>query len=377
MAATELPLFPRFPLEIQSMIWVASMEPRAVDVTMAFEAGDRPGRRNMVLQLTHNPQQMATVREARKAFLRHYTKLYVSCLWEYEPITRVIYFHPHLDVLSQDFEVIAARQGHSRIRLPGAGSRSSIWPADFFNNVGTLPLPEVPLLGQADPLGRLRHVQVNMHLVVSSHRNQAGTHMARTEAFIQALMVRSQQTELQTVTIRITRDLGSPPSPPVANHLRPVVFRIVRNLPLPISKPNMVFTGLKAEMHLAELQGEEPVCPSLVDILAADAAIFGFRSKADFIALRVIDTNSPESEYDDSGRHWPGAERERMFFELLERTLERKYKAVTTWFTHLLQHPQSDVPLCGAHWGLCGAHYGLDAAKGFSTPTDRIDWPWQ
>jgi hypothetical protein len=100
MAATELPLFPRFPLEIQSMIWVASMEPRAVDVTMAFEAGDRPGRRNMVLQLTRNPQQMATVREARKAFLRDYTKLYVSCLWEYEPITRVIYFHPHLDVLS-------------------------------------------------------------------------------------------------------------------------------------------------------------------------------------------------------------------------------------------------------------------------------------
>ncbi|KAK3896393.1 hypothetical protein C8A05DRAFT_40086, partial [Staphylotrichum tortipilum] len=188
--------------------------------------------------------------------------------------------------------------------------------------------------------------------------------MNTAAAFVQALVQRGQLADLQTITLRIIRDLPTSPALPVVDGLRPVVFRIVR------SAPNAVFSGIVAKLHLDQLRGEkQPLCPSLIGILAADAAIFNFPSKADFIALRVIDNKSIESEYNDVGRHWPGAERERLFFDMLERSA-LEYKTVAAWLTHLLQYPQAVVPLQGKHWGLCGAHYGLEGATAVSIPID-------
>ncbi len=391
------PLFPRFPLEIQSMIWVASMEPRKVEITMALGAGDRPGQRRVVMQVTPNPPQMVATQEARKAYLQYYTKMYVSYPQKLNRSarSRVIYLHPGLDVVSQDFQVIVTRQGNNRIRAPGAPARS-LWQPSFCDALTIAP-PQVnlPLVGVAaplgivpwltwtwrklsssDPLGSLRHVQVNIHVVVSSRRHPAGTQMETTTRFVQGLMHRSQHTQLQTITLRITRDLSSPPSPAVLDRLRPLVFRIVRSQPLPIRRPNMVFSGIKAEMHLAELRGEQPVRPSLLDVLAADAAIFNLPSTAAFIALRVIDTKSLASEYDDAGRHWPGAEREKLLFDMLDRSSPHGYQTVATWLTQLLDFPQMVLPLQGKHWGLCGAHYGLGPARGIERPTGLVDWPW-
>jgi hypothetical protein len=153
-----------------------------------------------------------------------------------------------------------------------------------------------------------------------------------------------------------------------------MVYRIVRKPSLPIPKPSIFFSGILAEMHLAWLQGQQPVRPRLMDTLLADGAIFTTpRSGSRFVVLRVVDPTSAASQLDDS--KWPHHDREGRWWEMLQRggTQFRQY-SVPAWLISMVGNP---VPAMVENpWGICGVNYGMGEAKAYSKPTDHVDWNW-
>lgn len=364
------------------MVWEASLEPRVVEVNMLHHTRPRAHQSKIAWRTTSIPAQLAATSEARRVLLRFYHRLYFACPLPVGdgivPPKAMVYLHPELDVLSQDCEAIIYWEGQAgvdRVRRPGVKARvrqrvgpdpadTLTWDGDFYSVFHLVrPLPWRFL----DPLRDLRHVQVNLHILKSSRRNGADSGYQTTTMFMQTLLHNREPNPLQTITLKVTWDLSSQPTPASSQNMRPVVYRIVRSPTFPLAGPSVFFTA-------AQLLGQQSPDVSLANILLAEGAIFTRQPQGPFAALRVIDPNSVESYYDIDGEEWPGAAREDMWRRILTASPGPQNIDIVLWLTRLIGNapgPQYESP-----WGICGVHYGMGEAKGCINPMGRANWRW-
>lgn len=367
--------FPLLPLELREPIWEASMSPRQVEVNMIHRTRAGAGRSKVSWRVTRNPGPLATSVEARRVFLRFYKSLNFACpvavAGGVVPPDAVVYFHPRLDVLSQDFEAVINSSLFDRVRRPGVKTRL-ILNGSFYETLKPVQQPVAPRV--LDFVQNLRHIHLNLHLLQSSNRNQADGRLTDVRGFVTGLLSHHPPA-LRTITISITQDLSSPPAPAQPLNLRPMVYRIVCRPPIPVPAPSVFFSGLASQMHLLELEGQQPVRPPLMGILLADGAVFTRpRLGRNIVALRVIDPTDNESEYDDQGGHWPGQQREALWWAMLLDGNDIHPRDVGTWLTWLLSDPWT--PELAAVWGICGVNFGMGEATAYSKPTQRVNWNW-
>ncbi|KAK4149098.1 hypothetical protein C8A00DRAFT_38315 [Chaetomidium leptoderma] len=368
--------FPRLPLELQVMVWAASIEPRLVEVNMVHRSRPRAGRSKISWRGTPNPVQLRVSVEARRVVLRFYQKVYFAC-----PVANrhgiatpeaLVYFHPRMDVLGQDFEAIIKSSLPNRVRRPGVRTRL-IFHGDFdavFKLVRPLPRDFL------DPLRDLRHVHLNLHILKSSSRNHIDRRCQTVVGFISSLVDRAGPNPLQTITARITVDMTSPPTPADTQNLLPIVYRIVRRPSLPALAPSVFFSGIRAAMHLVALCGLQPAPPPpFLNILLRDGAVFTtIRENNNFVALRVIDPTSNTSEIDDYGRRWLPYDRERLWCLVLAKGAAMDELPIITWLSRFVSNPWA--PHGVSPWGICGVNYGMGEARVYSHPTAIVDWNW-
>jgi hypothetical protein len=294
--------FPRLPKELRAMVWTASIEPRVVEVNMVHDPRPRAGRSKISWRTTHNPAQLEVSLEAREVLLRLYRRLCCAC-----PVAvggavtapqAIVYCHPDVDVLSQDFEAIIQGSTGDRVRRPGVNARLTLT-----NGFGDIlpPLRPAPR-DVVDHICVLRHIQLDLHILKSSRRNQADNRLQTTTNFIHGLLNRWNGTALQTITVRITKDLSPSPTPATRQNLRTMVYRIVRSPSLPAPKGCFFFTAIHGLMDICEARGKSPGRPRFRGILLTNGALFTRpRPQNGFAALRVVDPADIESYYDDDG----------------------------------------------------------------------------
>ena len=228
----------------------------------------------------------------------------------------IVYCHQDVDVLSQDFEAIIQGSTSDRVRRPGINARLTLT-----NGFGDVLPPLRPMPRDVvDHACALRHIQLNIHILKSSRRNQADNRLQTTTNFIHGLLNRWSDTALQTITVRITKDLSPSPTPATRQNLRPMVYRIVRSPSLPDPKRCFFFTAIHGFMDICEARGNGPGRPRFRGILLANGALLTRpRPQNGFAALRVVDPADIESYYDDDGGSWLGPRGELLWWNLLVR----------------------------------------------------------
>jgi hypothetical protein len=162
-AQTDFPRFPQLPAELRVMVWEASIEPRVVDVNMVHRGRPRAGQSRISWRVS-NPAQLEASVEARQVLIRLYMRPPVACPVAVgdgvAPPQRVVYFHPRVDVLAQDFEAVIGGELADRVRRPGVRTRLPL-RGDFDDVLRRLqPLPQ----GFLDPFQSLGRLHLNLRM---------------------------------------------------------------------------------------------------------------------------------------------------------------------------------------------------------------------
>ncbi|KAL2137951.1 hypothetical protein VTI28DRAFT_7771 [Corynascus sepedonium] len=100
--------FGKLPPELRLMIWKMSFQPRLVEVKVKIAGVYVRAQAEIVHKTTRNPVQLAISRESRECAKSSYRKLCFTI----EAVAVVVYLHPNIDVLRQDFAAVA---GHRAI----------------------------------------------------------------------------------------------------------------------------------------------------------------------------------------------------------------------------------------------------------------------
>jgi hypothetical protein len=386
--------FPRFPAEVQLMVWRLSMHPRVVSVNIVHSnRRPRANQSKVSWRVSRAPAQLAATLDSRNVALSLYQKLYFACPVPVRgdkgpaPVA-MVYFHPELDVLSQDFEVIVVSyEGPDRIRRPGLKARLTAGPAPNtrwrgdFDDLYQLsrPLPK----DFFDPFHNLAHIHVNMHLLMSSPRNPAVADLQTPFTFLQNLLAQGRAPDaLQSITIRITIDMSKPPILARTHNLPPIVYRIVRTPSMPVASGSVIYlTQILAQNAQAVGHGLLYSLPCLRDVLQADGAVLTKPCGDAFSALRVIDVDSFASHFDDAGRPYPGKCREWMWWNMVVDGCYTWPADVVSWLAGLIAVPSIakdwfDYREMQSPWGICGVNYGMGSAKVLLKPMEKVKWNW-
>ncbi|AEO67462.1 uncharacterized protein THITE_2088950 [Thermothielavioides terrestris NRRL 8126] len=371
MAQQEFHLFPRLPPELREMIWAESLEPRVVGVNPVHKLRPRAGKSKISWRIrAPMPALFSVSVEARRVAMPLYKKLYFACpaaVRGVAPPVVFVYFHPELDVLSQDFEAIVVwpPMGVNRIRRPGILARVSL-PGNFDDVVQPIA-PPVPR-GRFDPLRDLRHVNLDIHVLRSSLTHLAMQTLPLTRDFVHSVLSGPGSVHIQTVTVRITDGLGA------ALNSWPRVYRIVRS---PAIHPGttLVYSDMHAKLLHPNKCGIDPSFPKFRYALENDGVVIAKPRPSTWAAFRVIDPRSPYSEFDDDGGQWSGPVQELLWQTMLYDGMKSNDNSVATWLDRVLGAPDW-MHACISPWGICGVHYGMGDAKPFRHLTDPMLWNW-
>ncbi|KAL2023319.1 hypothetical protein VTK56DRAFT_3057 [Thermocarpiscus australiensis] len=395
MAATQFPLFERLPRELQLMVWEETIEPRIVEVNLVFKARPRRGQPKLQWVLTRPPALLAVSRHARWFAQRQYQ---VLCLGYPHPVPSanptppppppqaITYFHPRLDVLSQNWLAIAYKEQDPVVCQPRTKWNAAL-KGGFYC---ILPPPERPLNWSIFDVAALRHIHINLHVVKNSSRNYNRKGLF-TEAptFINGLLSRGPDHHpgIDTCTIRVTVDDTLPPAAPPA-HLSPLVYRIVR-----VGR-NSAYGPAPAvcfDTHYGAFAlGTRQITP----VLRADGAVFVRplvgRHATEYAVLRVLDVDSTvasgisaidnrnnhnhnhdNNNNDDNARPdrlragSPGMLEEVLLFAALDEawrsTGPRRW---AQWLTDAVAD-LFPVETGITPWGVCGVNYGMGEARAY------------
>lgn len=248
------------------------------------------GTRSLIIswRVTRIPALFETSVEARRAALRQYKTLFCAAplkMGGCEGAAAVIvYFHPRMDVLSQNFDVIMLGRYISLVRCPGVTSLPQ-WPLSFFDIISG----ERRLGGPFDPFHSLRHIHLNILKARADIRSMTDPASRTPTWFVMGLLYRQLPHVLKMLTVKITMHPQTcPPTPASTSDLQPWVYRTVRRPTLPLPKPSKFWSGITAEKHLAMLLKQQYNHPSLINILAEDGVVFIRPIPGDFAILRVV-----------------------------------------------------------------------------------------
>lgn len=355
------------------MVWQLAAEPRIVKVNMIHRPRPLGGQSKIAWRTSRNPDIMLVCVEARQATLRVYKRLFFICpvpVTGVAPPAAVVWFHPHLDVLSQDFEpIIRTLAGPDRVRRPGVKTRLPL--AGTFDDI-IRPVAQPVLPGLFDPR-RLRHIHLNLHLINSSLQNNAALSYPILLAFLQNLMARPA---LQSLTVRITRAGNQPNNQPAANtNLHTKIFRLIRT-PLALgTRPDFfVYTDLRAEHLALAYAGVWTEFPRLAHTLSVDGVCLAQPCTTDWVVLRVIDARSNLSEYDDAGTHWI-AQRETLWQNMLHDGMSMQQNSPADWLATVISNA-GHQSVTVSPWGICGPNYAMEDAKVYQEVQRPVVWTW-
>ncbi|KAK3290842.1 uncharacterized protein B0H64DRAFT_436250 [Chaetomium fimeti] len=348
------PLFSRLPAELRMMIWEDSIEPRIVRVNILSHSSSDfwsvTYKRTVSWRVTRIPTLLEVSVEARQVGLRQYEML--RCVY---PVTvargkpmAIVYFHPRMDVLGQDFQAVPMNSQTAYVRPPGCD-----WdplPVEFFNIFrGQRPLTD----DSFDVFHQLRHIHLDLFIL----RESGDLGIEKMWSFINSLLKDQAPDVLKTVTLRIMDAARSPTDPWSSYNKQSSMYRIVRRPTLPIPNPKEFFSGCVTREYCAKL--------SYTDILARDGAIFTRPVMSDFAVLRVIDPAANGA---------PVHVQEATYWAILaEGEEKRQLPNLIDWLLDLLDTARSPLP--ESPWGICGVNYGMEDAKVYPKIRAPVEWP--
>lgn len=337
------------------MIWEKSIEPRVVRVNMMHRFAAETGEPIISWRVTRNPAPLDTSIEARQAFLRHYKML--RCVAPVA-ITRgraapsaMVYFHPRMDVLGQDFEVIIpdCLRTH-QVRRPGIKSLPR-WPARFFDIFsGERPLAE----GSFDPLYDLHHIHLDVLMKETDLPGVAHPSARSSVQFMMDLLDRQAPNVLETVTLKITMDpqISLPTS---TSKVKSFIYRLVRCPDLPIPKPSESCLGTVAKNNVAVSLGIPCYESVYTKLLAEDGAVFRNPLPGKLAVLQVVDPINDMTVLQNTFaefQRWPMLFEGGMFHQ----------PEAGVWLGSQMSDPMLSYYILSP-WGLCGINYGMGDAK--------------
>ena len=354
------PSFNRLPPNLRMMIWEESIEPRLVSANLVCQFAARTRNPIISWRVTRIPALFETSVEARRAALSQYKILLcvapVKMGGGRSPPAAMVYFHPQMDVLGQDFDVMMLGLYLSIVRCPGISQSFPYWPLSFFDIFSGERL----INGSFDPLHDLRHIHLNIIKARADIRGSTDPASRTPTWFIMGLLYRQPPLRLNTVTVQITMDPQTcPPTSASPSDPQASVYRVVRRPTLPLPKPSKFLSGISSEKHLAMLEMKQYQHPSYIDILADDGAVFTRPIPSDFAVLRVIDPASDGVGEDATAR-------ESRYRSIVQRginmTVNRQLPSVGTWVAEQLLG-NSMPPFPDTPWGICGVNYGMGETK--------------
>ncbi|KAH6844526.1 hypothetical protein B0I37DRAFT_406216 [Chaetomium sp. MPI-CAGE-AT-0009] len=360
------PFFPRLPAELRIAIWEESIEPRVVKVNLVDDFAPETGEETITWRVTRIPALLETSIEARQVGLREYKMLWCVApmvVYSQAAPTAMVYFHPRMDVLGQDFQAVVwdGQMGH--VQRPGL----ELFPrsVEFFDIFrGERPLIE----GSLDPFHSLRHIHLNLFVMRTS------SWLRDAAEFINNLLICQAPNVLKTVTLKIIVDLPTSPANPLSTqNLQSFVYRIVRRPALPIPNPKEIFSEVVTNFIL---RARQPDKVPYTDILKSDGAIFTRPVTGNFAVLRVIDPTSDATRWGSAGNYTPFRDPESRYWKMLiEGELYNPVlPELDAWLVDLIGTPTPPFP--ESPWGICGVNYGMEEAKAYLKITDPVQWDW-